>query len=320
MTRSSKTDTGDIGHKFRTSAICALSILLLFVFPVIASPIVAQSTLLGVLEDVPGSDAGDTNFRGVRVVFHKNGTDWQAFPSICHSQSCLKTATAAYPQESTWTIAFDGRCLGQVVGHTPKDFGLYSHIGLQSIFDGNPIPVVGKKSAEYGGFTDAAVYRPLVANSQPSCKDPDSWKPSPISATTTGVLRAEFRQKFLKLCKASKTSEGELELFPYRDEDITVVKAYVSSKGWTIASLHLANAIDCNDTAAGSEIANTWFALGPQKSTRYLGQGMWLVDAGDYDSSGKSQLIFSIDRENRGGYELFYDDFTKHATFEFTYH
>jgi len=47
---------------------------------------------------------------------------------------------------------------------------------------------------------------------------------------------------------------------------------------------------------------------------------MWLVDAGDYDSDGKSELVFSIDGYNRGGYKLFYDDFSRFATFEFGYH
>ncbi len=47
---------------------------------------------------------------------------------------------------------------------------------------------------------------------------------------------------------------------------------------------------------------------------------MWLVDAGDYDKDGKSELVFSIDRYNRGGYELFYDDFKKHVVLEFGYH
>jgi hypothetical protein len=47
---------------------------------------------------------------------------------------------------------------------------------------------------------------------------------------------------------------------------------------------------------------------------------MWLVDAGDYDNDGKSELVFSIDRDNRGGYELFYDTLRRHVTFEFNYH
>ena len=63
-----------------------------------------------------------------------------------------------------------------------------------------------------------------------------------------------------------------------------------------------------------------WFALSPANDITLLGNGMWLVDAGDYDNDGKSELVFSIDRYNQGGYELFYADFKKHATFEFGYH
>lgn len=47
---------------------------------------------------------------------------------------------------------------------------------------------------------------------------------------------------------------------------------------------------------------------------------MWLVDAGDYDNDGRSELVFSIDRYNEGGYELYYNDFKKHSTFRFGYH
>ena len=47
---------------------------------------------------------------------------------------------------------------------------------------------------------------------------------------------------------------------------------------------------------------------------------MRLVDAGDYDNSGHSQLLFLIDDDNRGGYRFYYDDFQKEAAFEYTFH
>ena len=43
------------------------------------------------------------------------------------------------------------------------------------------------------------------------------------------------------------------------------------------------------------------------------------MDAGDYDNCGKSEVLFSIDQYNRGGYVFFYDDLKKQAVFEFSY-
>jgi len=93
----------------------------------------AQNLVLGVLEDVPGAYAGEPNSHGVRVLFQKNATDWEAFPNNCPDQGCLKTISSKYPRELTWTIVFDGRDLGQVTGRTPKEFELYSHVGLQVV-------------------------------------------------------------------------------------------------------------------------------------------------------------------------------------------
>ena len=45
-----------------------------------------------------------------------------------------------------------------------------------------------------------------------------------------------------------------------------------------------------------------------------------LVDAGDYDLDGHSELIFAISRYDLGGYVLAYDDFRKRAEFRFGYH
>jgi len=279
-----------------------------------------QDLILGVLEDVPGVYAGESDHPGVRVVFRKEGRDWQAFPSNCRDQQCLKRISSEYPHEVTWTIAFDGRDLGQVVGRTPKEFHFYSHVGLQEIADSGSVPIIGKKSTDYGGFTGASVYRPLAANSKPNFRDPESWKASQLSPDLLGLVRRQFRRKFPKLCKSSKEDETKLEPLLYHDKDVKLVKAYASKKSWVVARLHLAEAIDCDDTEAGFEIDDPWFLIDPQKSAKYLDAGMWLVDAGDYDGDGKSELIFSIDRYNRGGYELFYDDFTKRSVFEFGYH
>jgi hypothetical protein len=63
-----------------------------------------------------------------------------------------------------------------------------------------------------------------------------------------------------------------------------------------------------------------WYVIHPGGEITFLDQEMWLVDAGDYDNDGKSEVVFAIDGYDRGGYKLFYDDFRKNATFEFSYH
>lgn len=296
----------------------SLVLSLWLLWPVIMS---AQSNpiILGVLEDLPGRYAGDPNFRAVRVLFRKNGTDWRALPSDCRTPECLKTISSSYPQEVTWMIAFDGKRLGEVKAHIKPEFRYYSEIGLQDLPTDSTVPTIGSRSIDYSGFLERPVFRPLVANSKPYFKDPDTWKPTQVSPDVSALLRQQFRKKFPKLCRETKPESGKLTPYLYHDDEVAIRKAYSSRRGWMVANLHL-EGIACDDVEAGFDIDDPWFVVSPNKSITHLDSGIWLVDAGDYDNDGKSELVFSIDRYNRGGYELFYDDFKKHAIFEFGYH
>jgi len=279
----------------------------------------AQTIVVGVLEDVPGTYFGEKDRRAVRVVFEKDGREWRAFPGDCRDERCLSTVGSEYPHGIIWNVGFDGKKLGQITAQMPREFRFYSEVGLQVVTSQGPVPTVGQRSQEYGGCTGAAVYRPLVTNSQPYFNDPESWKPSRLSSDLVRLLRQQFRRQFPKFCTLGH-DQTNLEPFSYSDNNIEVVAAYGSNKGWTAARLHLGGAIDCSDTEAGFEIDDKWFVVDPKQSVWYLDEGMWLVDAGDYDNDGHSEVIFSIDRDNRGGYELFYDDFRKRATLQFAYH
>ena len=278
----------------------------------------AQNLDLGVLEDVPGAYAGQPNQHSVRVLFQKNGSDWEAFPNNCPDQGCLKTISSKYPREVTWTVVLDGRDLGQVTGRTPKEFEFYSHVGLQEVVSTGAIPTVGKKSAVYGGFTDVSVYRPLVAVSRPYFNDPESWKPSNLSADMIRLLRQEFRKRFPTVSNCTSPADAAENPWLYNDENIRILKQYSSNRQWSVVQVRLGE-YRCNGPP-DDPFLDYWFALSPANDITLLGNGMWLVDAGDYDNDGKSELVFAIDRYNQGGYELFYADFKKHATFEFGYH
>jgi hypothetical protein len=295
----------------------ALLILALFFVP---THTMAQQIVIGVVEEVPGVYAGESNSYGVRVVFQKSAIGWKPFPSNCPDQQCLKTISSQFPAEIHWQVAFDGKSLGDVIAHTPREFAFYSHIGLQEITSKSPVPTIGKPSIEFSGFLDQPVHRFLVAISQPNFRDPDSWKPSSLSVELLALLRQQFHRQFPKLCRISKQGQTKLEPRPYREEELQLIRAYASKTGWVVARLRLEDAVDCEDTDAGFQIEDPWFTIDPARSSRYLDSGTWLVDAGDYDNQGHSELIFSIDRYDRGGYILYYDDFKKHVIFEFSYH
>jgi hypothetical protein len=295
-----------------------LVLSMLFLSSALAS---AHSTpiILGVLEDHPGHHAGDPNFRAIRVLFRRNADDWHTLPNECRSRECLEKISSKYPQEVVWTIAFDGNRVGELKARTQTKFHNYWEVGLQDIAKESTVPTIGAPSVEYSGFFEKPVLRPLVANSQPNFEDPDKWKPTQASVDLSALLRDQFRKKFPKLCRETKPESGQLNPYPYRDDEIAIRRAYSSTTGWVVAKVHI-EAIDCQDTEAGFDIDDPWFVVSPHKTVTYLDSGMWLVDAGDYDNDGKSELVFSIDRYNRGGYELYYDDFKKHVTFEFGYH
>lgn len=277
-----------------------------------------QNIVLGVLEDHQGWYAGEPNFRAVRVVFKKNGPDWQPFPSGCPEQDCLKKIASDYPAEVAWTIGFDGNTLGQITSHAPREFKWYASVGQEEIAGSGPVPTIGERSPEFGGQLEAQIYRPLVANSQPYFKDPESWKPAQLSGDMITILREQFRKKFAKVINCENPDENVSKPWSYRDQDVKILKSYSSRKGWSIARLRLEE-YRC-DGPADDPFSDQWFAISPGNQVKSLGEGMWLVDAGDYDSSGKSALLFSINRENRGGYELFWNDFRRHVTFEYGYH
>ena len=296
----------------------ALILLLAFTSLVTVANPPSQRIVLGVLEDVPGKYQGESDSRRVRVVFEKTGDSWKAFPSACPDQDCLKTIASEYPAEVTWTIALDGKNLGKVSARTPTKFDFYSDVGLQDITSTGPIPIVGKKSAEYGGFFGEPVNRPLMANSQPYFKDPEGWKPANLSIALVAALHQEFRRRFPNVKNCVSPEENIAKPWPYAEQNIEMIKAYSSKDSWSLAQL-LLNEYRC-DGPSDDPFDGQWFVIDPEGYISFLGHDMWLVDAGDYDNDGKSEVVFAIAGYNRGGYELFYDHFKKHVAFEFGYH
>jgi len=106
----------------------------------------------------------------------------------------------------------------------------------------------------------------------------------------------------------------------YHDEDIKAGKTYTSNKDWSLVELSLTGWACDGRQENGSAFTGQWYAVKPSGTLEFLGTDMWLVDAGDYDNDGESEVLFSINGYNKGGYRLFYEDFSKSVEFIFTYH
>lgn len=279
-----------------------------------------SEVILGVLEDHPGNYSGEPHLRVVRAVFAKQGSEWRAFPSNCQNEACLKLLPSSYPQEVTWTIAFDGRNLGQVTAHTPIKFDFYADAGVEYIISAAVVPTVGKISTEFAGFLGEPVYRPLAAVSQPNFEDPEKWKPARLSREQVEAVRRQFRLKFPKVSNCLNSNEDTPKPWTYGNEDIEVSSTYSSKRGWSLVRLGL-NGYACDGPEDDdSPFIGHWYVIDPSGASRLLGTGMIPIDAGDYDGDGKSEILFSVSGYNQGGYRLFYNDFSRSTEFLFSFH
>ena len=307
-----------------------IHILMLYPLPVLAlwtSPQTGsfacenQSNLvLGVLEEHPGTSVGEPSYRAIRVLFKKVYDSWQSFPYRWDDIKGFKSLPKSFPEEVNWTIAFDGRRLGQITAQTLNDFYSMDCIGYQRIIGAGPIPTVGKRSELFSGFLFSPVYRPLVAVSQAYFQDPDVWKNLPPSLELIKTVRQKFRQQFPKAMNCRNQTENIQMKWEYKDEDIEILKRYTSKRNWSLVNLHLKGWACDGPQDDGSPFTGQWYLVESSGASRFIGANMWLVDAGDYDNDGKSEVLFSIEGYNRGGYRLFYKDFNKKAEFLFAYH
>lgn len=267
---------------------------------------------LAILEDTPGMTADAPDYHSVRVAFFKAGNEWKAFPSQCEDYDCLRAVDSSISTEMTWTVGFDG----QTLGHVSTQFeGNEREQMLAGQFKvaGNPIPTVGKPIQEFAGWLGSPVYRPLILNSRAFVSDPEQWKPSPVSDTALKNLRLDFKRKYPKLADCESGIAKQ-----YREGDIRVVKSYGSKRNWQIVQLETKGCAAADER--GDPLGMEWFTISPAGHISYLDSNMHLVDTGDYDNTGESVLVFSIDDYNRGGYKLFYNDFQRRTVFEFSYH
>lgn len=275
----------------------------------------SDNIMVGVLEHTKDDVEGARYYHAIRLLFQKKGSDWISFPNECDNQDCLKSITKNYPSELRWKIAFDGRMLGELPARTPEKYKYYSHIGRQDLLTQEGVPVVGKASSEFSGWMGDSVLRPLVAISSSFLKDPELWKPQILMENKLTTLLKETFKKAHPTCECNEFDDTDPPCKPrrYSENKIIIEKAYQSRSGAKLAQLRL----NCEKRFKS---IFRMYAVSAEGVLTSLGEGLRLVDTGDYDNDGKSEFIFQVSGYNRDGYLMYYSNFSKKSEFFWNYH
>ena len=288
-----------------------------YAFMCVAAPFaVAQTQMLGVLERVPGVYAREPASYHVRVLFLKRGTGWEAFPSKCMTQACLKEITRFYPNKVRWYLGANGEKAGHIDATTPNDFSYYAHVGLQNILTGLPIKA---KAGLIGQKRDDARGQGLaVANTQPFFGAVRNWIKLKSEKQVAPSINYAIKRRVASMYQLWRSRNLYNSKFcPWRTKDFS---AYESENHEYLIGINFSQDSRCADYDVASAFDNSWFLYRQGAKIKYLGSGLRLIDHEEVSRTDGEVFIFQIDKTNLGGYKIFYDGFARYAEYSFIYH
>jgi hypothetical protein len=278
---------------------------------------------VGVLEDVEAVNLSPamSNIH-VRVAFQKDGAVWIPMKGTFGTPEALARADSYFPASVNWTVVFSGRTIGTIASKTSGPPMGYGDVGTQSIVTKpTDIPLVKAGASDFYYGDSKARTRPLLLVSAPNFKDPDGWKATTLTFAEKQLAVKNFRKKFPNMEQCKEPEEEPIYMVPYGDDEILLLKAYRSQSGEVLYGQRLDGKRSKCGFFDDENFFDYWFVLSADQRIRLLDSQMTPIDAADLDNTGKSAWVFHTSRgEDRDGYELFYDDFSKRATFQWTYH
>jgi hypothetical protein len=271
-------------------ALVSVAVLLL------ASP----ELILGVLEEGQDCDPDAKRTVEVRPLFSRSGGEWTSL-----------SEEEVLPLDGlSWTIGLDGRSLGAV---RTLDGGLAER--TLRVAPGERVPEIRNVGESFEGWCSTPTRRPLVVSSRSDVRDPDRWKPFRASQSLCDRLFHEFR------AEAGDAScgdgRGNVVEVPYHAEDLRVASAYRDRAGRLLVAVVLPFEERCDGPWEGPWKAR-WFLLTGDRS-RYVGSNLELVDFGDYDEDGSSEILFWYRAYDEDGYTLLHDGLEKRTDHHWNY-
>lgn len=288
----------------------AVSFLLVLGLSAAASEPVA--VLVGVLEH---PQCADDPSLAVRALFAKDRDHW--FP-LSTEEAARRVSLGTV----NWSVAFDGRRLGSLSTTDPGFRSpypwTYPRDHVLALAQGQTVPTIGDNAGAFAGWCDAPRYRPLVLVTGGHFQDPQSWKRVRKRSSARSELFHAFAAARGTAYRCSDAEGTEPMAWSCSPSDLIATAEYKDDAGRLLVGLRLDPKHRTCDGPPDVLDATHWFAVGD--TVRYLGVGFSLVDAGDYDGDGQSEVLFWYSAYNKDGYTLFYDGFQKQVDFRWTYH
>lgn len=270
-----------------------------------------EPILVGVLEE---PQCARTRGAKARIMFQRTANGWTSLDFPESTPSITK---------QTWSIAFDGRQPGTVrLIEPPEKTGESGKAPLKDKLFGTKghIPVHANLNA-FSGWCDTPTTRPLVLVSQPFTSDPAGWKPFSVPAEYKLQLFDQFKKSLgTRIPSRCNDQEGaKEEAFHFDTGDLSIFKGYQSKSEGTLVSIGLNPEKSGCDGPPDSAWSNRWFYI-RDKRINLIGIGLELVDSGDYDGDGLSELLFWKTAYNQNGYALVFDNLRKTTEYVWNYH
>ena len=275
----------------------------------------AEEFLLGVAEDPNawGPESNTTIDPRVRILFQKDNNRWVSLDT-------KSKQTNLGIERVTWTIAFDGKSLGNLVTvddmkiRFPDCSWCFPRDKFFRIEDLSQYPKLGNKEKRFWDWAKLPRNRPVVLVNAPNFRDKEQWKRfKPERSTLEQIfpILTEIVQKNGFYCKGMKTN---IDM-----DDLALFRSYRNIQGKMLVSVGpsekcLKKSYAPDDFGSGL----LWFYFGEE--VKPLGDSLDLVDVGDYDSDGEVEFLFHYSGYNLDGYSLYENDFEDRFDFRWNYH
>jgi hypothetical protein len=273
--------------------------------------LVGAATLVGVLEDPQCKPKAG---RSVRVLFEKQASGWV---------SLVAPGPRPSQMPRRWTVAFDGKSLGAVGTTDPGWQSEYPWTYPRDrvlVLDNQTVPTVANRGGQFAGWCDAPPHRPLVVVNAPRFTDPARWKRSQPANALRALVFPEFKSRLEQVFHCPANAEQPLTL-DYAMGDLQLLASYADRRGRRLVAVSLDRKLDtCDGPTDTGWWANWYLVSDDAKKTEFIGDGLSLVDAGDYDGDGHSEVLFWYSGYNRDGYVMFAAEFRKRIEYLWNYH